>query len=84
MSAVDLTLADLAPVSRWVAWRTEPRKDGRKVTKELFRRVLDEELAKVRRFASDRFDVARELFDQITTDDEFVEFLTLPGYEKLD
>ena len=33
---------------------------------------------------SDRFDVARELFDQITTDDEFVEFLTLPGYEKLD
>ena len=46
--------------------------------------VLDEELAKVRRFASDRFDVARELFDQITTDDEFVEFLTLPGYEKLD
>ena len=36
------------------------------------------------RFAGDRFDVARELFDQITTDDEFVEFLTLPGYEKLD
>ena len=25
-----------------------------------------------------------ELFDRITTDDEFAEFLTLPGYEKLD
>ena len=61
-----------------------PARDGRKVTKELFRSVLDEELAKVRRFAGDRFDVARELFDQITTDDEFAEFLTLPGYEKLD
>jgi len=28
--------------------------------------------------------VARELFDRITTNDEFAEFLTLPGYEKLD
>ena len=25
-----------------------------------------------------------KLFDRITTDDEFAEFLTLPGYEKLD
>jgi len=73
-----------AQVWQWIRHSRGLLDDGRKVTKELFRRVLDEELAKVRRFASDRFDVARELFDQITTDDEFVEFLTLPGYEKLD
>ena len=48
------------------------------------RSVLDEELAKVKRFAGDKFDAARDLFDEITTDDEFVEFLTLPGYERLD
>ena len=52
--------------------------------------MLNEELAKIKtqigekRFAHGKFEVARELFDRITTDDEFVEFLTLPGYEKLD
>jgi malate synthase len=46
--------------------------------------VLDEELAKVQRFAGDKFDVARALFDKITTDDYFVEFLTLPGYDALE
>ena len=82
----DAATAELsrAQVWQWIRHSRGLLDDGRKVTKELFRRVLDEELAKVRRFASDRFDVARELFDQITTDDEFVEFLTLPGYEKLD
>ena len=81
----DAATAEISRAQVW-QWIRHPRgllDDGRKVTRELFRRVLDEELAKVRRFASDRFDVARELFDQITTDDEFVEFLTLPGYEKL-
>ena len=82
----DAATAEISRAQVW-QWIRHPRgllDDGRKVTKELFRRVLDEELAKVQRFASNRFDVARELFDQITTDDEFVEFLTLPGYEKLD
>jgi len=82
----DAATAEISRAQVW-QWIRHPRgllDDGRKVTKELFRRVLDEELAKVRRFAGDRFDIARELFDQITTDDEFVEFLTLPGYEKLD
>jgi len=27
---------------------------------------------------------AAELFDRITTSDQFAEFLTLPGYEQLD
>ncbi len=51
--------------------------------------ILDEELAKIKthateqRFAASKFEVARELFDKITTDDQFAEFLTLPGYEKL-
>jgi malate synthase len=35
------------------------------------------------RFRAGKFGAASDLFDQITTDDNFVEFLTLPGYDKL-
>ncbi len=73
-----------AQVWQWIRHPEGKLDDGRKVTKELFRSVLEEELAKVKRFEGDKFDAARTLFDEITTDDEFVEFLTLPGYEKLD
>ncbi len=73
-----------AQVWQWIRHPEGKLDDGRKVTKELFREVLGEELGKVSRFEGDRFDEARELFDTITTDDDFIEFLTLPGYEKLD
>ena len=79
-----------AQVWQWIRHVDGKLSDGRKVTKELFRKVLEEELAKIKTqiglksFAAGKFEVARKLFDRITTDDEFVEFLTLPGYEKLD
>jgi malate synthase len=82
----DAATSEISRAQVW-QWIRHPRgvlDDGRKVTKALFRSVLDQELAKVRRFAGDKFDAARDLFDEITTDDEFVEFLTLPGYERLD
>jgi malate synthase len=79
-----------AQVWQWIRHPGGKLSDGRKVTKELFRSVLSEELDKIKkqigdqRFAAGKFNAARELFDEITTNDEFVEFLTLPGYEKLD
>ncbi|HEV2096143.1 MAG TPA: malate synthase A [Chthoniobacterales bacterium] len=79
-----------AQIWQWIRHARGVLTDGRKVTKELFRTVLDEELTKIEtavgaeRYGKGKFDVARELFDKITTDEEFVEFLTLPGYEKLD
>jgi malate synthase len=79
-----------AQVWQWIRHPDGRLSDGRKVTKELFRSVLDEELDKIQAirgpeaFAKGKFEAARALFDQITTDDQFVEFLTLPGYEKLD
>src|SRR6266571_2516373 len=88
----DAATAEISRAQVW-QWIRHPRgmlDDGLKVTKELFRSVLNEELAKIKtqmeekRFAGGKFDVARELFDRITTDDEFAEFLTLPGYETLD
>jgi malate synthase len=64
--------------------------DGRKVTKHLFQQLLPEELNKIRqqlgesRWAAGKFELAAKLFDEITTSDEFVEFLTLPGYRYCD
>jgi malate synthase len=87
----DAATAEISRAQVW-QWIRHPRgvlTDGRKVTKELFRSVLDEELAKIKtqageeRFAASKFATAQELFDRITTDDEFAEFLTLPGYDKL-
>jgi malate synthase len=87
----DAATAEISRAQVW-QWIRHPRgvlTDGRKVTKELFRSVLDEELGKIKsglgegRFAKGKYEVARELFDTITTEDRFVEFLTLPGYEKL-
>ena len=78
-----------AQVWQWIRHPDGKISDGRKVTKELFREVLAEELEKTKqaigadRFAKGKFETARDLFDKMTTDDEFAEFLTLPGYEKL-
>lgn len=64
--------------------------DGTEVTEELFRQILDEELEKIKdlvgeeRYKNDEFGKAAELFARISTDDDFVEFLTYPGYEYLD
>jgi len=82
----DAATAEISRAQVW-QWIRHPRgvlSDGRKVTKELFRTVLDEELAKVKRRDGDEFEIARQLFDEITTNDAFAEFLTLPGYERLD
>src|SRR5438132_7641249 len=87
----DAATSEISRAQVW-QWIRHPRgvlSDGRKVTKELFRSVLDEELEKIKeqlgekRFAAARYGEARDLFDKITTDEAFVEFLTLPGYEKL-
>jgi malate synthase len=78
-----------AQVWQWIRHPDGKLGDGRKVTKKLFREVLAEELTKIKeaigadRFAKGKFEIARDLFDKMTTDDEFAEFLTLPGYEKL-
>ena len=73
-----------AQVWQWIRRPEGKLDDGRKVTNELFREILKEELSKIERPPHDRFDQARELFDRIITNDEFAEFLTLPAYEELD
>jgi len=63
--------------------------DGRKVTIELYQELARDELEKIRtavgeqQFARRKFQTAAQIFDMIITDDQFVEFLTLPAYQYL-
>jgi malate synthase len=50
-----------------------------KVTPADVARITDEEVAKL----GDGYDEARQLFEQVATGDEFIEFLTLPAYARL-
>jgi malate synthase len=63
--------------------------EGVAITPEYVRRIEDEELAKVRTtigedaFARGRYGEAKELFESVALADDFVDFLTLPAYERL-
>jgi malate synthase len=76
-------------VWQWIRHPGGTLDDGRKVTRELFRHILSEELDKIRAdvgpptFDKGMYPLAREIFDRVTTSDDFVEFLTLPAYEYL-
>jgi malate synthase len=87
----DAATAEISRSQIW-QWIRSPKgvlDDGRKVTKDLVRRLVPEELAKVRAllgadgWAAGRYEDAAKLFDRLVTADEYVEFLTLPGYQWL-
>jgi malate synthase len=88
----DTATAEISRSQVW-QWIHHPKgvlEDGTEVTEELFHALLGEELERIReivgeeRYKNDEFGKAAELFARISTDDKFVEFLTLPGYEYLD
>lgn len=74
---------------QWIRHPNGKLNDGRKVTAELFRIFMAEELEKIKdivgaeQFASGKYDLAAKIVDNITTSDDFVEFLTLPAYREL-
>ncbi len=62
--------------------------DGPLVTKDLVERMIDEELMKIREESADGLDAARygqavALFAEVALADTYVEFLTLPAYERM-
>ncbi|MDZ4860893.1 MAG: malate synthase A [Candidatus Hydrogenedentes bacterium] len=88
----DAATAEISRSQVW-QWIHNPRgvlQDGRKVTKELFRKIQAEELEKIRgeageaRYANGKYDLAAKLFDDIIVNDELEEFLTLRAYDHLD
>ncbi len=85
----DAATAEISRAQVW-QWIHHPRgvlDDGRKVTVDLFRTMLQEELSKIEQMAdAEQFQTlkqASELFDEITVAGDFVDFLTLKGYAYL-
>jgi malate synthase len=86
--------AATAEISRGQIWQWIRHKatldDGREVTPELFRALLDEEMAALRQtlppgaFDGGRFAEAVKIFADMSLSDAFEEFLTLPAYRALD
>ena len=74
---------------QWIRSKKGKLDDGRKVTAELFRKLLADEVPKVRAYLgeeawrSGKYEAGAKLFEQLTTGD-YVEFLTLPAYALID
>ncbi|MFQ5876911.1 MAG: malate synthase A [Acidobacteriota bacterium] len=88
----DAATAEISRAQIW-QWIHHPKgslDDGRRVTLDLFRQVLDEETAALRRrlgeqrYRAGKYDQAARLLHEIVADDEFEEFLTLRAYQQLE
>ncbi len=82
----DAATAEISRSQVW-QWIRTPKgvlEDGRKVTADMVRSFVPEELAKIRAGGFEgKFDRAAEIFTQMSTQDAFEEFLTLPLYEEI-
>ena len=82
----DAATAEISRSQVW-QWIRTPKgvlEDGRRITADMVRQFVPEELAKIKGggFVG-RFDRAAEIFTQMSTQDAFAEFLTLPLYEEI-
>lgn len=87
----DAATAEISRSQVW-QWIRHPKgklSDGPDITEKLVAKVLQEELELIKQtvgdtaFTTDKYEAAAELFSALIVQDDFVEFLTLPGYEKL-
>jgi malate synthase len=78
-----------AQIWHWIRSPLGKLDDGRKVTKDLFKELVPEELQRVRQILGDRqyaagkYPEGAQMFEELTLRDDFVEFLTLPAYDYL-
>ncbi len=82
----DAATAEISRSQVW-QWIRTPKgvlDDGRKVTAEMVKGMVPEELAKIKSGGFDgKFDRAAVIFADMSTKDDFEEFLTLPLYEEI-
>ncbi len=87
----DAATAEISRSQVW-QWMRSPKgvlDDGRKVTKPMVAAMIPEELAKIRTLLGDaygegKYDDAAAIFASLVDNDTFVDFLTLPAYERID
>ena len=76
-----------AQIWHWIRSPLGVLDDGRKVTRELFQQLVPQELEKVRQilgeqqYGAGKYQEAAAMFEQLTLDESFVDFLTLPAYD---
>jgi len=83
----DAATAEISRSQVW-QWIRSPKgklEDGRKVTEDMVRAMIPEELAKVKEVSGGgaTYDRAAQIFEDMSTSEEFAEFLTLPLYEEI-
>jgi malate synthase len=77
-------------VWQWLHHANAALAGGRRISTELYRGLLSEEMEKIKsmvgasKFAAGKYGLARQLFDQLVTAKNFVEFLTVVAYEQLE
>ena len=88
----DTATAEISRAQVW-QWVHQPQArldDGRPIDLQLYRSLVPEELEKIRAmygdalFSAGKFSAAKELFDQLVSEKQFVDFLTLVAYDQLD
>jgi malate synthase len=79
--------AATAEISRAQLWQWVHRgaklDDGRAITKEMYAKIRDEEIAKLGGRDKGQIGKAADLLDKLVMAEQFEEFLTLPAYEQL-
>ncbi|MFL6660476.1 MAG: malate synthase A [Massilia sp.] len=74
-------------VWQWIRSTKGVLDDGRKVTAEMVRAMIPEELVKVKEVAPNgdnpTYVRAAQIFEEMSTSEQFAEFLTLPLYEEI-
>jgi len=87
----DAATAEISRSQLW-QWIRSPKgvlDDGRKVTKEMVGAMIPEEVQRIRdllgsAYGEGRYDEAAAILRSLVDSDTFVEFLTLPAYERID
>lgn len=87
----DAATAEISRSQVW-QWIRHPKgilDDGREISEKLFNHMFEMEVESIEKqvgeeqFFKGKYKEASELFSSLIAEDDFVEFLTLPGYEKL-
>jgi malate synthase len=87
----DAATAEISRAQLW-QWIRHPKgilQDGRKLTRELFNELFEDELNRLRQMVGEeayrqgKFEEAASLFKELTLADQFEEFLTIPAYQYL-
>ena len=86
----DAATAEICRAQVWQWLKHKARlSDGRLIDEGLVKTVIDEEMAKLKdtlgrgRFQEGHFDEAVDIFMRVATPPDFIEFLTLPAYERV-